>query len=222
MNIVFSYKRWINVELFQVALAFIGEWRLLGHINEYLRNCLCLPRAIVCADRICSFWGSAGLPAKEPWIQWYLLQRPGYQTTNKSDLTAADEVCLANRRWNVLFVIDIRECCNYYLNDVLTEQGLICHSITLLSIESWMPRMSSHVSWVSPLSLFFRKRVLSKRNVFSLFKVIHRDLAARNVLVGEEETCKVTDFGMARDVQEDNIYQRKTGVWMFLGKHIMF
>jgi len=30
------------------------------------------------------------------------------------------------------------------------------------------------------------------------------------VLVGEKETCKVTDFGMARDVQDDNIYERKS------------
>ena len=56
----------------------------------------------------------------------------------------------------------------------------------------------------------------SKRNVSSLLKVIHRDLAARNVLVGEEETCKVTDFGMARDVREDNVYERKTRVGMIL------
>ena len=41
---------------------------------------------------------------------------------------------------------------------------------------------------------------------------MHRDLAARNVLVGEGEMCKVTDFGMARDVQADNIYEKKTRV----------
>ena len=43
-------------------------------------------------------------------------------------------------------------------------------------------------------------------------KVIHRDLAARNVLVGEGEKCKVTDFGMARDVYGDDIYKKKSRV----------
>ena len=44
------------------------------------------------------------------------------------------------------------------------------------------------------------------------FQIVHRDLAARNVLVGEGENCKITDFGMARVVQEENIYEQKTKV----------
>ena len=46
----------------------------------------------------------------------------------------------------------------------------------------------------------------------SPFQIIHRDLAARNVLVGEGETCKVTDFGMARDVQQEDIYTKTSKV----------
>ena len=42
--------------------------------------------------------------------------------------------------------------------------------------------------------------------------MIHRDLAARNVLVGEGQKCKVTDFGMARNLNQDDIYTRKSRV----------
>ncbi|CAB4014289.1 tyrosine- kinase receptor Tie-1-like isoform X2, partial [Paramuricea clavata] len=37
-------------------------------------------------------------------------------------------------------------------------------------------------------------------------KIIHRDLAARNVLVDENTNCKITDFGMARDLWTIRFY----------------
>ncbi|KAB7495880.1 Tyrosine kinase receptor Cad96Ca, partial [Armadillidium nasatum] len=40
--------------------------------------------------------------------------------------------------------------------------------------------------------------------------IIHRDLAARNVLVGDNKICKVADFGFARDVANNHIYERKS------------
>ncbi|CAH3045752.1 unnamed protein product, partial [Pocillopora meandrina] len=44
----------------------------------------------------------------------------------------------------------------------------------------------------------------------SAHQFVHRDLAARNVLVGEGLRCKITDFGMARDLGKDKIYVRRS------------
>lgn len=36
-----------------------------------------------------------------------------------------------------------------------------------------------------------------------LFQIVHRDLAARNVLVDHNKLCKIADFGMSREVDEN-------------------
>ena len=48
-------------------------------------------------------------------------------------------------------------------------------------------------------------------------KVIHRDLAARNILVTFDDpqnqtscVCKICDFGFARDVMANSIYEKKS------------
>ena len=38
---------------------------------------------------------------------------------------------------------------------------------------------------------------------------VHRDLAARNVLLGPDNVCKVSDFGLTRHVYEEKVYTAK-------------
>ncbi|BES92162.1 proto-oncogene tyrosine-protein kinase receptor Ret-like [Nesidiocoris tenuis] len=59
-------------------------------------------------------------------------------------------------------------------------------------------------------------------------KLVHRDLAARNILLTEEKICKISDFGLTRDVYEDDTYLKQSRgrvpvKWMAvesLGEHI--
>ncbi|XP_068734120.1 uncharacterized protein [Montipora capricornis] len=72
------------------------------------------------------------------------------------------------------------------------------------------PDIKPSSSLTSEQLLKFSGEIADGMAYLEAWKIIHRDLAARNVLVGEEETCKITDFGMARDVQQNDIYFKRS------------
>ncbi|XP_068732591.1 tyrosine-protein kinase receptor Tie-1-like isoform X1 [Montipora capricornis] len=72
------------------------------------------------------------------------------------------------------------------------------------------PDIKPETNLTSEQLMKFAWQVADGMSHLSSKKIIHRDLAARNVLVGEGEKCKVTDFGMARNVEQDDIYTRKS------------
>lgn len=43
-------------------------------------------------------------------------------------------------------------------------------------------------------------------------QLVHRDLAARNILVAEGRKMKISDFGLSRDVYEEDSYVKKSKV----------
>ena len=40
-------------------------------------------------------------------------------------------------------------------------------------------------------------------------KMVHRDLAARNVLLSDMMECKITDFGLARNIYQDGASKKE-------------
>lgn len=72
------------------------------------------------------------------------------------------------------------------------------------------PDVKLQTSLTSLQLMKFSRQVVDGMEYLSSKEIIHRDLTARNVLVGNQEICKVTDFGVERHVGRENTYQRRT------------
>lgn len=58
--------------------------------------------------------------------------------------------------------------------------------------------------------LSFSWQICKGMSYLADIKLVHRDLAARNVLLAEGKVCKISDFGLTRDVYEDDAYLKKS------------
>ncbi|KAK9889736.1 hypothetical protein WA026_007118 [Henosepilachna vigintioctopunctata] len=58
--------------------------------------------------------------------------------------------------------------------------------------------------------LAFAWQISNGMAYLSSVKLVHRDLAARNILLAKDKICKISDFGLTRDIYEDNAYFKRS------------
>ncbi|KAL3270281.1 hypothetical protein HHI36_009333 [Cryptolaemus montrouzieri] len=58
--------------------------------------------------------------------------------------------------------------------------------------------------------LSFAWQICNGMAYLSSVKLVHRDLAARNILLATDKVCKISDFGLTRDIYEDNAYFKRS------------
>ncbi|XP_076183798.1 protein kinase receptor Ret oncogene isoform X2 [Ptiloglossa arizonensis] len=85
-----------------------------------------------------------------------------------------------------------------------------CSSLSNLGVES-RDANATLTHTVTPRDILSFAWQISKGMAYLAdIKLVHRDLAARNVLLATGKVCKISDFGLTRDVYEDDAYLKRS------------
>eukprot|EP00051_Salpingoeca_urceolata_P026923 m.479283 g.479283 ORF g.479283 m.479283 type:complete len:1737 (+) comp21395_c0_seq1:185-5395(+) len=83
------------------------------------------------------------------------------------------------------------------------------------SLDHWLQEWKEGLATNGEMMLNVRAQIAhdiaAGMQVLSSNSLIHRDLAARNVLIGSDRRAKVSDFGHARDLEDEDFYQSEGG-----------
>jgi proto-oncogene tyrosine-protein kinase Ret len=99
-------------------------------------------------------------------------------------------------------LIIIEYCCHGSLRSYLRLSRKLDESGDL-EIEGVEPVTAKDV-------LSFQWQICKGMAYLAEIKLVHRDLALRNVLLADGKVCKISDFGLTRDVYEDDAYLKKS------------
>ncbi|XP_044006322.1 tyrosine-protein kinase receptor torso-like [Aphidius gifuensis] len=119
---------------------------------------------------------------------------------------------LLNDANNRKIQIENIKLCHEKNSDIISSMSLgseqtVAISNQLYDLQQGMLNTKEEISASDLLS--FAHQVAIGMEFLSMNRIVHRDLAARNVLVCSDKTVKISDFGLSRDVYQENIYRKQ-------------
>ena len=89
---------------------------------------------------------------------------------------------------------------------LLEDEGIIIMEFVKEgSLDNYLKVNQDQIKYPNQLFVY-AQNIVDGMNYLQSWGIVHRDLAARNILVQDEETVKISDFGLARLTHQDKDY----------------